>query len=314
MSKKSASTSRAKAAPTQAQQRMSAQRAAAARQRIADAQRRRRLIVVGTSVLAVIVVVAVLIVVKVSTDSGPKSGKKATRATSSVITQATAVPAATLDAVGVGAAKTPPSSITAPPLTTGGKPSVLYVGAEYCPYCAAERWPMTIALSRFGKFSNLGQTSSAPDDVYPSTATLTFHGASYSSSLLSFTAREIQSNQVVDGNYAPLDKLDAAQEALVKKYNAPPYVKGSGGAIPFVDIGGKYLISGASYDPQVLQKKTHAQIAAALADPDSSIAKSVDGTANYITAALCTLTGNKPATVCSSTGVTKAAAALDARK
>ena len=37
-----------------------------------------------------------------------------------------------------------------PALTSGGKPEILYVGAEYCPYCAAERWAMVVALSRFG--------------------------------------------------------------------------------------------------------------------------------------------------------------------
>jgi hypothetical protein len=34
---------------------------------------------------------------------------------------------------------------------------MLYIGAEYCPYCAAERWPLVMALSKFGTFSNLPQ-------------------------------------------------------------------------------------------------------------------------------------------------------------
>ena len=45
-----------------------------------------------------------------------------------------------------------------PPLTarTGKKkPELLYIGAEYCPYCAASRWPLIIALSRFGTFKGL---------------------------------------------------------------------------------------------------------------------------------------------------------------
>ena len=70
------------------------------------------------------------------------------------------------------------------------------------------------------------------------------------------------------------------------------------GAIPFVDFGNKYLISGASYSPQLLQGKTWSQIATALKDPTSSIAKAIDGTANYITAAICQLTGNQPASAC----------------
>src|SRR5262249_20580020 len=115
--------------------------------------------------------------------------------------------------------------------------------------------------------------------------------------------------QVVAGQYTSLDTLSSSDAALYGKYDALPYTK-TAGSIPFVDIGGRYVISGASYDPQVLQGKTQAQIAAALSDPNSSIAKSVDGAANLITAALCELTNNRPAAVCRSGGVLTASAAL----
>ena len=37
----------------------------------------------------------------------------------------------------------PPARLTGAALTgTGGKPQVLYIGAEYCPYCAITRWPL----------------------------------------------------------------------------------------------------------------------------------------------------------------------------
>jgi hypothetical protein len=128
-----------------------------------------------------------------------------------------------LNEVGVGTASAKPTTITAPALTTGGKPEVLYIGAEYCPYCAAERWAVVVALSRFGAFSGLGETASSPSDVFPNTSTLTFHGASYASNYLTFTGKEIQGNQVVNGKYAPLDTLSSAQQALFDKYDAPPY-------------------------------------------------------------------------------------------
>ena len=297
-------------ARTPAAQRLAAQRAEAARARIAATQRRRRVRLVGIPVAVVVLAIAALIGVKLATGAGsPKSGQKATTAANSVIQGVTSVPAATLDEVGKGTASAVPKAVTAPALTADGKPRVLYLGAEYCPYCATERWAVVVALSRFGTFTNLGQTASSPSDVYPSTATLTFHGASYTSTTLSFTGREIQSNQVVNGQYSTLDTLTAADQALVTKYDAAPYFTSSG-AIPFIDIGGRYLISGASYDPSVLQGKTHAQIAAALSDPTSAIAKGVDGTANLITAAICKTTGSAPAVVCNSTGVTTASAAL----
>src|SRR5438270_1263439 len=36
------------------------------------------------------------------------------------------------------------------PLRQGRKPVFLFVGAQYCPFCAAERWAVVKALSRFG--------------------------------------------------------------------------------------------------------------------------------------------------------------------
>jgi Domain of unknown function (DUF929) len=291
-----------------AAQRLAAQRAAAAEAQAAAA-RRRRLAIVGAPIAVIIVIVAALVIVKVATGAGgPKSGVKASAAGGGVISEVTNVPLSALDAVGVGKAEAVPKAVTAPALTQNGLPRVLYVGSEWCPYCATERWAMVVALSRFGTFSNLGQTASSPSDVYPSTATLTFHGSTFTSTILAFTAVEQQSNQVVNGNYAALDPLSAADQALVTKYDAAPYF--SGGGIPFIDIGGKYLLSGASYDPAVLQGKTHAQIAAALSDPTSAIAQGALGTANLITAAICAITHDQPSAVCQSSGVKAATAKL----
>jgi hypothetical protein len=259
---------------------------------------------VGVPVSVVVLLLAIFVIVKVVDDpSTAKSGPAATAAATGVVAEVTSVPLSVFNTVGAGTISTPPAALKSAALTADGKPRVLYVGAEYCPYCATERWAVAVALSRFGTFSGLGQTQSSASDVYPSTATLSFHGATFTSTYLSFTGKEIQSNTVVNGAYAPLDKLDAADEALVKKYD-------SGGGIPFVDIGGKYLISGASYNPQVLQGKTHAQIAAALSQPSTAIAKGAIGTANVITAALCSITGNTPAALCTSAGVVAGAKKL----
>lgn len=282
----------------------SAQRVAAAQQRLVTARRRERLRRVVLPVAGVVVVLAALIVVKVAAGGGqPESGQAAQAAATTVTDLVTGVPASALDTVGVGAVRTLPERVTGAPRVAAGRPEVLYIGAEYCPYCAAERWAVAVALSRFGTFTGLGQTASSPSDVYPNTATLTFHGAAYRSDYLTLTAKETQSNQVVDGRYAPLDRLTPEQQQILSAQDP-------GGGIPFLDLGGRYVVSGASYDPQVLQGRTHEQIARALADPGSPVARAVDGTANVLTASLCELTGGQPAEVCTSTGVTAAAAAL----
>ncbi len=280
-----------------------------------EARRRRRLVLSLTAVGAVVVVIVGLVVIKLATgQSSSAGGRQGTSSASNAVVDAVAsVPASAFDKVGVGAVKSAPAPITkGQPLTANGLPRVLYVGAEYCPYCAAERWAVVAAMSRFGTFHGLGETTSSAQDVYPSTATLSFHGATYDSPYLSFSGYETESNQRQGSSYAPLDTLPAADQKLFDTYDAPPYVPAqSQGAIPFVDLGGRYLISGASYDPGVLQGMSHLQVARALSDPKSQVAQSVLGTANVITARLCTLTDDKPADVCGSAGVTAAAKALN---
>lgn len=277
-----------------------------------ETRRRRRMIVAVSAIATVVVVVVALLIAKSMTSTSPTgSGAASSSASSEVISGVTGVPGKVFDQVGTGAAQLPPRPLKGPPLTEGGKPRVLYAGAEYCPYCAAERWAVVAALSRFGTFSNLGQTHSSSQDVYPSTPTLSFHGASYSSRYLAFKGYEMQSNKRVGSSYAPLDTLSPADKKVFATYDAPPYVPSqSAGSIPFIDLGGRYMISGASYNPAVLGGKTHLQIARALSNPGSPIAKSVDGTANLISAALCQQTGNQPASVCKSPGVTAASKVL----
>jgi hypothetical protein len=263
-----------------------------------EAARRRRWIALGALGTVVVIVIAL---VAVHAAQGKKSTPPAAQsalAPTALVGQVTGVPQATLDAVGTGTMQTPPSPLSgAPALTADGKPRVVYVGAEYCPYCAAERWAVVQALGRFGTWSDLGQTASAADDVYPSTPTLSFHGATYSSDYLSFSGYEEQ-----DVNRKPLDTVPADVQHLVSTYNKQ-------GSIPFVDLGGKATIIGASYDPNVLQGKTHDEVAAAMQDPSTAIAKAVNGTANAITAQLCGLTAGLPANVCTSKAVTAARSA-----
>lgn len=269
-------------------------------------KRRQMMITMGAIGLVLVVIVAFIIVKAVGSGSGAPaaSGK-----TGKVVAAVTSIPPSVFDKVGLGSvdAKSAPQPIPGShTLTADGKPKVLYVGAEYCPYCATERWPVVAALSRFGTFSNLGTTSSTPNDRYPNTPTLSFHGASYSSKYLSFAGYETQDRQG-----APLDQLPKQDKQVFQTFDFPPYVPAnSGGSIPFIDVGGKYLVVGASYDPGVLQNKSHLEIAQAMQDPSSDVAQGAVGTANLMTARLCTLTHQQPANVCTSSGVTAAAKAL----
>jgi Domain of unknown function (DUF929) len=280
-------------------ERIAAQRAA--EQRV---QRRNRLLVAGGAIVVVVAVVLAIVLLHGGSGGQPAgSASPGPTGTSldQLTTQVTSVPAAVLDQVGGGQASSTPSPITGDPLTSGGKPEMLYIGAEYCPYCAAERWSMIVALSRFGTFAGLATTHSAARngagtaEPYPNTATWTFANASYTSDYLVFTSVEEFTN-VPDpstGGYTTLQTPTAEQQALLEKYDAA-----NNGAIPFIDFGNRFMSVGASYDPGVLQGLTWSQIAADLHDPTTTVAKAALGAANYITAALCKLTGNKPATAC----------------
>jgi hypothetical protein len=295
--------SKAKRDGSSRQQRIAAQRAAARRTEI-----RNRILIASGSVVVVIAIVLAFVLVKVNSGGSSSSGSSAAgngptgTALATVVKDTTTVPASTLNSVAGGTASAFPKTISGgSALTSNGKPEVLYMGAEYCPFCAAERWPMVVALSRFGTFTNLGTTHSSSSDEFPNTATWTFYKSSYTSKYLTFSSVEMETNKLASGgqSYTTLQTPTKAQNALLSKYDAPPYVSSEDeGSIPFVDFGNKYLISGASYSPQVLQGKTWSQIATALKDPSSAIAKAVDGTANYITASICQLTGNQPASAC----------------
>ena len=280
-----------------ARERIAAQRAAERRR-----ERRNRIFIAGGSILGVVVIVVAFLVIRAFTGSSASASSGASSPTgaalpASVIKDVSAVPSATLTSIGAGTAYAKSvSRVSAPPLTSAGKPEVLYIGAEYCPYCATERWAMAVALSRFGTFSGLHGIKSDASDVYPNTPSLTFYKSSYTSKYLTFSPVEEQTV-----SKATLQTPSKAQQALVTKYDYPPYVTQTGaGAIPFIDFGGKYLVHGAQYNPQLLAGQSWAQVAAALKDPSSSVAKGADGAANMITATICKITNNQPASVCTS--------------
>jgi hypothetical protein len=291
-----------------------------------DNESRARLVIAASAIIVVIVVVLGFAIYKVT--AGKASPKAAASAAASsdasgnapspgsaslqaLVSQVTGVSVAALNQVGPGCVQAPPVKISGQPLTSGGKPEVLFVGAEFCPYCAAERWGVIVALSRFGTFAGLATTHSAVQDgggnsePYPNTRTWTFVHAKFSSKYLAFTPVELNTNipDPATGGYTALQSLTKDQKAIVAKYDAPPYVPAANaGAIPFIDFANRWITVGASYSPAVLQGLTWAQIAADLHQPSSPVAQGVLGTANALTAVICSTTGNRPASACT-TGI-----------
>ena len=139
-----------------------------------------------------------------------------------VLTALSTVPAARFDQIGVtvpGTELTAPRVVAGQPaLTSRGRPEVLVVGAEFCPFCAAERWPLVVALARFGRFTVLHDATSSNQSVFPGTTTFSFAGVRYTSAYVSLTAVELFSDQIgPDGTFIRIATLTPAEAAVVAR-------------------------------------------------------------------------------------------------
>ena len=196
-----------------ARERIAAERAARKR-----AEARRRLLVAVASVTAVLAVVVALVAVKL-TSTPARLVASESPAPSAVVRQVTTVPAAVLARVSPGQAVTPLQMVktSGPPLTIGAKPAIVFVSEESCPFCAAERWSVAVALSHFGTWSHLGTTTSSATDVYPGTATLSFRTAHYQSTELT-----LRTTELADNAGRPLQAQTALDTRLIDAFDAPP--------------------------------------------------------------------------------------------
>ncbi|HEX6122880.1 MAG TPA: DUF929 family protein [Ktedonobacterales bacterium] len=241
----------------------------------------------------VVAAVAIFFYIAGHQNSGPNRGNVDPQ----VLQQVTGVPANVFEKVGTNNLRNPMTALPAGPvLKQNGKPEILYVGAEYCPFCAAERWSVIVALSRFGTWQGLNTTTSATNDVYPDTSTFSFVGSTYTSDYVTFVSKELQ-----DRNRQTLQSLSKDEEAIFGKYDAPPFVpQNAAGGIPFISYGNQYMGLSSGFSPQLLAGMTWEQIASKLKNPDDAATQGIVGNANYITATICKLTDNKPGDVCNS--------------
>jgi hypothetical protein len=264
-----------------ARERIAAERAARKR-----AETRRRILVAVASVTAVLAVVVALVAVKLTSTPAALVASESP-ASSVVVRQVTTVPAAVLTRVSSGQEMmiTPLRAVktSGPPLSIGGKPAIVFVSEESCPFCAAERWSLAVALSHFGIWSHLGTTTSSATDVYPDTATLSFRTAHYQSTELT-----LRTTELTDNAGRPLQAQTPLDTSLIGTFDVPPYVNSAdqSGAVPFLDIANRYVLAGAQYDPQVLAGLSAAQIASQLSNPASPVATAIDGSAQVIVAAI----------------------------
>jgi len=177
--------------------------------------------------------------------------------------------------------------VYARPMIRKGHPLTVFVGAQFCPYCASMRWPLVEALKRFGTFTGLQQMSSkAGYEGFGAIATYDFSRATYQSDYLTFTSAEVAD---VSGN--PLQSLDDDQTDLVNHLDPD-------GSIPFVFVAGSYTAL-LPFSPQSLVGNSFNEIADQIAtSPPGEIGQAINREADALTAAVCKTDGARPASVC----------------
>ena len=139
-------------------------------------------------IIVAIALLGTLVLVR-DTYSPPSSPTTETfnAAPSSLVSTVASVPKSVYDAVGVsssGSAISPLRATSAngnAPMwratVNGGAPEpvVFFYGAEFAPYAAAERWPLVLALTRFGTFKQLGLMQSSTTTAFANISTFTFY-------------------------------------------------------------------------------------------------------------------------------------------
>jgi len=154
-----------------------------------------------------------------------------------------------------------------------------------------------MAFSRFGSFSGLRETTSSPWDADASTPTFSFFGSGYKSRYVTFLPVEREGNDTSGlGTRTDLQPLTPLESKLWTKYES---ALGQQLGFPFLDIGNKVFVVTASYDPSVLAGLDQTAVARRLTQESAPLTLDIVGTANYLTAAICSVTAELPAAVCS---------------
>ena len=277
----------------------------------------RRYLALGLIIVA-IVLLGTLVLVRDNSGPGTSSTVETlSPASSSLLSTLASVPASVYDTVGVSS----PTIPVTPPRAVGGTtplwqatvnggpplPVVFFYGAEFAPYAAVERWPLILALSRFGTFHQLGLMQSSSTTAFADLSTFTFWNVSYASRYVILESVERYSSLNPTGaRYLRLQTPDARQAAAIASYGT------SATTFSLLDVANRYALSGAGFSPAVLAGVTQDQIAGYLTSPASPMTQAVVTAANEITAAICSVDGNHPDGVCESKGVLAAEQALKA--
>ena len=78
----------------------------------------------------------------------------------------------------------------------------------------------------------------------------------------------------------------------------------------FFDVGNTAFLMESAWNPMYLSGQTRDAVAAGLRNPTLRLTKAIVAEANFISASICAVDSERPASVCLSSGVVKADTAL----
>jgi hypothetical protein len=277
----------------------------------------RRYLALGLIIVAIFLLGALVLVRDHFAPTSSPTTETFNPASSSLVSTLATVPQAVYDSVGVSSPANPITPLRATsgsgnaPMwmatVNGGPPEpvVFFYGAEFAPYAAAERWPLVLALSRFGSFRQLGLMQSSGTTAFANVSTFTFSDVYYASSHVILEPIERYSSLNPTGSrYLSLQVPDTRQSAAISGYGS------SATTFPLLDVGNRWVLNASSFTPGVLLGLTQDQIAGDLSSPLSPLTQAVLSATNEITASICAVDGQKPGNVCESRGVVAADQAL----
>lgn len=189
--------------------------------------------------------------------------------------------------------------------TSPAKPIFVYIGAEFCPYCGFQRWPLTLALMRFGNLTGLAYEQSSASDFYH-TATFTYLNIAYSSNYIVFEHYEAE-----DTNGNALQTVPSNYTSLWSQYD------GGSEDFPMIIVNNQYEIPTAFYLPGNTSSNipfngdNWTQIANQLGT-GTTISNEITASANALTAVICKVDGDLPAKVCGNSAISSLSPSLDA--
>jgi hypothetical protein len=263
--------------------------------------------------VGLVLLLAVALVVVRLTQGSAAPPKGPPRAPAGVVSTVSDLPDSAFDAAGVSALSgLGPQVLSGQALyEVGGRPALVFVGAEFSPYSAAASWAVVAALSRFGSWSDLGQATSSSDEVFARVPAFSFAGSSFRSRYVALQTVESYGaalSSTVPAGFSSLETPSPAVLSLLRRFDLQP----GGLLLPFVDVGGRVVLVGSAigFSPGLLQGMSMSQVAGALGDPTSAVGRAVLGAANTLAASVCAVDGGQPAQVCAGAGTRTAAARI----